>query len=44
MKIGVAACRCSVQRIARRSGVLSDERVELLDSLDFDWTGADALS
>ncbi|KAK9904745.1 hypothetical protein WJX75_001725 [Coccomyxa subellipsoidea] len=35
---------CSVQRIARRSGVLSEERIALLDSLDFDWTGADALS
>jgi hypothetical protein len=33
-----------VQRIARRSGVLSEERIALLDSLDFDWTGADALS
>ena len=35
---------CSVQRIAKRSGMLSKHRVEKLDELDFDWTGADALS
>lgn len=35
---------CGVQRIARRCNRLSAARVELLDSLDFDWTGADALS
>ncbi len=33
-----------MQRIARRSGVLAEERVALLDGIDFDWTGADALS
>lgn len=36
--------RCSVQRIAKRAGVLSQERIELLDSIRFDWSGADALS
>lgn len=35
---------CAVQRIARRSGVLSPDREELLNSLGFDWSGADALS
>ncbi|KAK9812685.1 hypothetical protein WJX72_001950 [[Myrmecia] bisecta] len=35
---------CSVQRIANRSRVLREERVAMLDSIDFDWTGADALS
>ena len=35
---------CSVQRISFRSGVLSADRKELLDVLEFDWTGADALS
>lgn len=35
---------CSVQRIARRAGVMSGERVRLLDELGFDWTGADPLS
>ncbi len=35
---------CSVQRIARRSRVLSEKRVALLDGLGFDWTGADPLS
>ena len=37
-------CRCSVQRIARRSGVLSTRHYELLSAVNFDWTGADALS
>lgn len=36
--------RCSVQRIARRSGVLDSRRVAALDAAGFDWTGADALS
>lgn len=36
--------RCSVQRIARRSGVLNEQRVEQLEGIGFDWTGADALS
>lgn len=36
--------RCAVQRIAKRSRVLADDRAELLDSLGFDWSGADALS
>lgn len=40
----LSECRCSVQRIANRSGVLSEPRKELLDSVEFDWTGADALS
>lgn len=35
---------CAVQRIARRSGVMSQERVEMLDRLGFEWTGADPLS
>lgn len=35
---------CAVQRIARRSGVLSEERVVLLDKLGFEWSGADPLS
>lgn len=35
---------CSVQRISYRSGVLSGARVQRLDELNFDWTGADALS
>ena len=34
----------SVQRVARRSGVLSASRVAALDAVGFDWTGADALS
>ena len=36
--------RCCVQRIARRSKVLAEERVALLEAIGFDWTGADALS
>ena len=36
--------RCSIQRIAKRSRYLTAERCELLDSIGFDWTGADALS
>lgn len=35
---------CTVQRIAKRSGVLAEDREELLNSLGFDWSGADALS
>ncbi len=35
---------CSVQRIARRSNVLSEPRIEALDRLGFDWSGADPLS
>ncbi|EFJ46741.1 hypothetical protein VOLCADRAFT_92838 [Volvox carteri f. nagariensis] len=35
---------CSVQRIARRSRVLSESRIQRLDELGFDWTGADPLS
>ncbi|KAG2451940.1 hypothetical protein HYH02_003714 [Chlamydomonas schloesseri] len=35
---------CSVQRIARRSRVMSDSRIARLDALGFDWTGADPLS
>jgi hypothetical protein len=35
---------CSVQRISQRSGVLKAERISRLDALNFDWTGADALS
>lgn len=33
-----------VQRIARRSRRLSQERIELLDTIRFDWEGADPLS
>lgn len=35
---------CAVQRIARRSGVMSQERIDLLDELGFEWSGADPLS
>jgi hypothetical protein len=35
---------CAVQRIARRSRRLADDRAALLDAIGFDWTGADALS
>ena len=35
---------CSVQRISKRSGMLSKDRTQRLDALNFDWTGADALS
>ncbi|KAG2441616.1 hypothetical protein HXX76_003236 [Chlamydomonas incerta] len=35
---------CSVQRIARRSRVMADSRITRLDTLGFDWTGADPLS
>ncbi|KAK9839820.1 hypothetical protein WJX81_003795 [Elliptochloris bilobata] len=35
---------CSVQRIAKRAGVLSQARIALLDSIEFDWSMADALS
>ncbi|GLI69488.1 hypothetical protein VaNZ11_014121 [Volvox africanus] len=35
---------CSVQRIARRSRVLSESRIQRLDAAGFDWTGADPLS
>lgn len=35
---------CSVQRIAKRSHMLSDDKEQRLDSIRFDWTGADALS
>ncbi|KXZ54089.1 hypothetical protein GPECTOR_5g194 [Gonium pectorale] len=35
---------CSIQRIARRSRVLSESRIKRLDDLGFDWSGADPLS
>ncbi len=35
---------CSVQRIMRRCNVLAPERIEMLDELGFDWSGADPLS
>jgi hypothetical protein len=35
---------CSVQRIARRCRILPDSRIDRLDGLGFDWTGADPLS
>lgn len=35
---------CSVQRIARRSGVMPHDRIQKLDDLDFQWSGADPLS
>ena len=38
------ACRCSVQRIAKRSGALAADRIALLNDIAFEWTGADALS
>ena len=42
--IALGLRRCCVQRIAKRSKVLAEERVALLDAAGFDWTGADALS
>ena len=36
--------RCSVQRIAKRAGMLTTCRADQLDAVGFDWTGADALS
>lgn len=35
---------CSVQRVAHRCKVLSARRLDLLDSIGFDWSGADPLS
>ncbi|GAB4821396.1 hypothetical protein N2152v2_008442 [Parachlorella kessleri] len=35
---------CSVQRIAKRSRRLAEDRIGLLDGIAFDWSGADALS
>lgn len=35
---------CSVQRIARRSGVMPHDRIQKLDDLHFQWSGADPLS
>ncbi|KAI8102071.1 hypothetical protein M9434_007130 [Picochlorum sp. BPE23] len=35
---------CSIQRIAKRSKVLHEERIQLLDEAGFDWTKPDALS
>eukprot|EP00878_Enallax_costatus_P025135 GHUV01026860.1.p1 GENE.GHUV01026860.1~~GHUV01026860.1.p1 ORF type:complete len:116 (+),score=31.84 GHUV01026860.1:645-992(+) len=35
---------CSVQRVAYRCKVLSQRRLDLLNSIDFDWSGADPLS
>mmetsp|Transcript_4258 Transcript_4258/g.12283 ORF Transcript_4258/g.12283 Transcript_4258/m.12283 type:complete len:346 (+) Transcript_4258:201-1238(+) len=35
---------CSVQRIANRAHVLSEDKRQQLDLIGFDWTGADALS
>lgn len=40
----IVMCRCCVQRIAKRSGMLSEDRIALMDAIGFDWTGADALS
>lgn len=40
----LSACRCSVQRVAKRAGVLLPSREALLDDIGFDWTCADALS
>jgi hypothetical protein len=34
----------SVQRVAARCRVLSARRTDLLNSVDFDWAGADPLS
>ena len=33
-----------MQRIAKRSGALAQDRIALLDAIAFDWAGADALS
>ena len=35
---------CSVQRVARRSGVLQSQRIRLLDELGFNWSAPDPLS
>lgn len=35
---------CSVQRVARKTGMLSAKKIALLDSANFNWTAADALS
>lgn len=35
---------CSVQRVAYRCKVLSPRRLDLMGSINFDWTGADPLS
>ncbi|WIA21190.1 hypothetical protein OEZ85_000439 [Tetradesmus obliquus] len=35
---------CSVQRVAHRCKVLSRRQLDLLNSIDFDWSGADPLS
>ncbi|KAL3149469.1 hypothetical protein ABBQ32_002253 [Trebouxia sp. C0010 RCD-2024] len=35
---------CSVQRVAKKAGVLLPSRESLLDDIGFDWTCADALS
>ncbi|GMH40003.1 hypothetical protein BSKO_07907 [Bryopsis sp. KO-2023] len=35
---------CSVQRVAKRTGVLSKVRRDLLDDVEFNWAAADALS
>lgn len=35
---------CAIQRIAKRSKVLPSDREALLEDIEFDWTGADALS
>lgn len=35
---------CSVQRVAHRCRALSQRREALLDSIEFDWSGADPLS
>jgi hypothetical protein len=35
---------CSVQRVAHRCRALSERREALLDSIGFDWSGADPLS
>lgn len=36
--------RAGVQRIARRNGVMPEQRIRLMDEIRFDWTGADPLS
>ena len=37
-------CRSSVQRVARRAGVITRQHHALLEEIGFDWSGADALS
>ena len=42
--IAAVTCRCSIQRVARRSGVLPANRIAMLDETGLDWTCADTLT